>query len=116
MKLHGVEGESFHYGAIVDSFARMRTPEYIHMAICFLKQHPIAHGQYAFNAILSRCVPEMKPSEEDIELKEIIKENISLAQEMVIYFHEKGFRYEVLEKTHWRLKKSGLNWPRTVRY
>ncbi|XP_020881918.1 pentatricopeptide repeat-containing protein At4g21300 [Arabidopsis lyrata subsp. lyrata] len=112
MKIYGVEPDSVHYGAIVDCYARMRTPYYIHMAILFLKEHPIAQGQYAFNTILNRCVPQQIASSKE-EMEEI-EETIKLAQDMVDHFDEKGFMYAVLEKTYWRLENHGLKWPWTV--
>lgn len=114
MGSRGVQPEPRHYGVLVDSFARKMTPSFIKGAIDLLKSFPAAQSEMTINSVLSRCVSlpgvEIFSEEEKADLTE----TISHAQDLVDYLEEKKIKYAVLDKTHWRLAKLGLKWPRSV--
>ncbi|CAN6935832.1 unnamed protein product [Brassica oleracea] len=78
MKSRGVQPEPRHYGVVVDSFARMKTPDFIKAAIDILKYFPAAHNEVTITSTLSRCVPppgvKAVSAKDELELKETMKQ------------------------------------------
>lgn len=111
MSNYGLTPKVFHYGGLIDAYAKTGTPKYIEEAIKIVKEVPIARDEQAIHNIFSQCVPSQFSSKEDLEKVDSI---IPILKQFAIYLDNEGFEYAVLKKTYWRLEKYGMRWPKNV--
>lgn len=111
MRNVGVTPQFYHYEAVIDAFARIRTADYILSEVEIIKLVHVARNQQAFNAILSRCTLTLE-SAQDLEE---MKMKIDAAQDLVDFLEEKKWSYAVPDITYWRLKDLKFKWPKRVK-
>lgn len=85
MANHGLTPKIFHYGCVIDAYARTAIPQNVQQAVKIFKGSPIRLDEQAIHCIFSQCVPPQFASQEVFDNAQLL---ITILKDFALYLEK----------------------------